>query len=73
MADDDDICIRIGRRLRKLRKQRGWTQVQMAEEFGLDRSYLADVEHGKRNVSARNLEVIASGFGLTLSRFFSKI
>ena len=69
----EDIRIRIGRRLLKLRKQRGWTQVQMAEEFGLDRSYLADVGHGKRNVSAVNLEIIATGFGLTLSRFFSKI
>jgi len=45
----------------------------MAEKFGLDRSYLADVEHGKRNVSVRNLEIIANGFELTLSRFFSKI
>jgi transcriptional regulator with XRE-family HTH domain len=45
----------------------------MAEKFGLDRSYLADVEHGKRNVSALNLEIIANGFELTLSRFFSKI
>jgi len=59
--------------LQKLRKQRGWTQVQMAEQFGLDRSYLADVEHGKRNISIVNLEVIASGFGLTLSRFLTKV
>jgi len=69
----DDICIRIGRRLRKLRKQRGWTQVQMAEEFGLDRSYLADVERGERNISIVNLEVIARGFGLTLSRLLVKV
>jgi transcriptional regulator with XRE-family HTH domain len=69
----EDIRVRIGRRLRKLRKQRGWTQVQMAEKFGLDRSYLADVEHGERNPTAVNLEIIAKGFGLTLSRFFSKI
>jgi transcriptional regulator with XRE-family HTH domain len=69
----EDIRIRVGRRLRKLRKQRGWTQVQMAEQFGLDRSYLADVEHGKRNISIVNLEVIASGFGLTLSRFLTKV
>jgi transcriptional regulator with XRE-family HTH domain len=73
MGMAEDICVRIGRRLRKLRKQQGWTQVQMAEIFGLDRSYLADVEHGKRNVSARNLEIIARGFGLTLSKFFSRI
>ncbi|MGD0326054.1 MAG: helix-turn-helix transcriptional regulator [Terriglobia bacterium] len=69
----EDIRIRVGRRLRKLRKQRGWTQVQMAEQFGLDRSYLADVEHGKRNISIVNLEVIARGFGLTLSRFLTKV
>jgi transcriptional regulator with XRE-family HTH domain len=69
----EDIRIRVGRRLKKLRKQRGWTQVQMAEQFGLDRSYLADVEHGKRNISIVNLEVIARGFGLTLSRFLTKV
>jgi transcriptional regulator with XRE-family HTH domain len=45
----------------------------MAEQFGLDRSYLADVEHGKRNISIVNLEVIARGFGLTLSRFLTKV
>ena len=69
----EDIRIRVGRRVQKLRKKRGWTQVQMAEQFGLDRSYLADVEHGKRNISIVNLEVIASGFGLTLSRFLTKV
>jgi transcriptional regulator with XRE-family HTH domain len=69
----EDIRIRVGRRLQKLRKQRGWTQVQMAEQFGLDRSYLADVERGKRNISIVNLEVIARGFGLTLSRLLVKV
>jgi transcriptional regulator with XRE-family HTH domain len=69
----EDIRIRFGRRLRKLRKQRGWTQVQMAEQFGLDRSYLADAERGERNISIVNLEVIARGFGLTLSRLLIKV
>jgi transcriptional regulator with XRE-family HTH domain len=69
----EDIRIRVGRRLQKLRKQRGWTQVQMAEQFGLDRSYLSDVERGKRNISIVNLEVIARGFGLTLSRLLIKV
>ncbi len=45
----------------------------MAEQLGLDRSYLSDVERGKRNISVVNLEVIARGFGLTLSRLFIKI
>jgi transcriptional regulator with XRE-family HTH domain len=69
----EDIRIRFGRRLQKLRRQRRWTQVQMAERFGLDRSYLADVERGKRNISIFNLEVIANGFGVSLSKLLTKV
>jgi len=69
----EDIRIRFGLRLRQLRVRNGWTQVQLAEKLGLDRSYLADVERGKRNISIVNLEVIANGFGLSLSRLLSKV
>jgi transcriptional regulator with XRE-family HTH domain len=47
--------------------------VELAEKLGLDRSYLADVERGKRNISVLNLEVIAQGLGLSLSQLFSKL
>lgn len=69
----ENVRMRFGRRLRNLRKQHGWTQVQLAERLGLDRSYLADVERGKRNISIVNLEIIARGFGLSLSRLLIKI
>jgi transcriptional regulator with XRE-family HTH domain len=65
------LLVNIGERVRKLRKGRGWTQVEMAEKIGLDRSFLADVERGKRNISILNLEVIASGLGVSLSRLLS--
>ena len=69
----EDIRVRFGRRLRVLREQRGWTQVELAEKLGLDRSYVADIERGHRNVSLVNLELIAMGFGITLARLFSCI
>lgn len=69
----EDIRIRFGVRLRQLRMRKGLTQVQLAERLGLDRSYLADIERGKRNVSIVNLEIIAKGLGLTLSRLLSKL
>lgn len=69
----EDIRVRFGQKVRKLRKQHDWTQVQMAERLGLDRSYLADIERGKRNVSIINLELIAQGFGLTLSQLLSRL
>ena len=69
----EDLLISLGHRIRNLRKKRGWTQVEMAEKVGIDRSFLADVERGKRNVSILNLEIIASGLNTTLSRLFSRL
>jgi transcriptional regulator with XRE-family HTH domain len=43
----------------------------MAERLGLDRSYLADVERGKRNISIVNMEIIARGFERSLSRLLA--
>jgi transcriptional regulator with XRE-family HTH domain len=66
-----DLLIQLGTRIRKLRLKRGWTQVVMAEKVGIDRSFLADVERGKRNVSILNVALIAKGLTTTLSRLFS--
>jgi transcriptional regulator with XRE-family HTH domain len=68
-----DIRVRFGGRVRQLRKQKGWTQVEIAERFGMDRSYLADLERGKRNVSLLNVELLAKGFGLSIARLFSRL
>ena len=65
-----DIRVNFGERLRKLRKKRGWTQSEMSHVLGLDRSYLAEIEEGKRNVCLLNLKVIADGLGLSMSRRF---
>jgi len=40
---------------------------------GLDRSFLADVERGKRNISILNVELIAEGLTITLSQLFSRL
>jgi transcriptional regulator with XRE-family HTH domain len=68
-----DICVRFGQRLRTLRKQKGWTQVYMAEHVGMDRSYISDLERGKKEVCLRNLEVIAVAFGLTPAQLLSHL
>jgi transcriptional regulator with XRE-family HTH domain len=68
-----DIRARFGNRLRQLRKSRGWSQAEMAHAFGLDRSYLAEIEEGKRNVSLINLKVIADGFKLSLGKLLSRL
>ena len=69
----EDLLVRLGDRIRKLRKERGWTQVEMAEKIGIDRSFLADVERGKRNVSILNLDLMAKGLRVSLSQLFSRL
>ncbi len=69
----EDLLIRLGMRIKTLRKKRGWTQVEMAEMVGIDRSFLADVERGKRNISILNLELIAKGLRISLSQLFSRL
>ena len=69
----EDLLIRLGGHIRKLRKKRGWTQVEMAERVGIDRSFLADVERGKRNISILNLELIAKGLRVSLAQLLSKL
>jgi transcriptional regulator with XRE-family HTH domain len=69
----DALLVRLGDRIRTLRQRRGWTQVVMAEKIGLDRSFLADVERGKRNISILNLEIIARGLKLSLSQLLARL
>ncbi len=69
----EDLLIKLGKRIRKLRKQRGWTQVVMAEKIGIDRSFLAEVEIGRRNISILNLELIADGLQVSLSQLLSRL
>jgi transcriptional regulator with XRE-family HTH domain len=63
-----DIRARFGLRLRSLRKKEGWTQIELADYLGLRRTYVSDLERGKRNVSLLTMEVIARGFKLSVSQ-----
>jgi DNA-binding XRE family transcriptional regulator len=67
------ISDRFGVRLRALRKERDLTQLDMATEFGIDRSFISELERGKTAISLTSLQVIATGFGLTLSELLSDI
>lgn len=62
-----DVASRFGRRLRQLRLEHAMTQVEVAVHFGIDRTFLSDVERGRKGVCLPTLEVMALGFGLSLA------
>lgn len=69
-SNKDDIQIRIGNHIKKLREKRRLTQEELAEKSGLNRTFLIHVEKGRRNVSIKSLEKIFAGLGVSFSKFF---
>jgi len=57
-------------RIKSLREVRGWTQEQLAERAALQRSYLGDLEVGRRNPSVRTLVKVANAFGISVPQLF---
>jgi DNA-binding XRE family transcriptional regulator len=68
-----DVSSRFGARLRDLRRSHRLTQLDMAIAFGIDRSYISDVECGKKGISLVTLEIIALGFSMKLSDLFEDL
>lgn len=68
-----NTLLNFGARIKKLRAEKGCSQENMAAIIGLDRTYYAAVENGKRNISLNNICKIAKGFKLSLSELFNEV
>ena len=64
----DDFAARrraaFGARVRALRRERGWSQEQLAHAAGLDRTYVGSVERGERNIALDNIWLLADTLGV---------
>jgi len=60
----------LGDRIRELRNKTGLSQEKFALSIGMDRTYFASVEAGRRNIAICNLKKIADGLGVSLSELF---
>ena len=62
-----NVSSRFGVRLRQLRRERNLTQLRMAVDFGIDRTFISDVERGRKSISLPMLEIMALGLKMSLS------
>lgn len=56
----------VGERIKQRRLEIGWTQDQLCVKAGLSKSFLSELENGKRSVSALNLLDIARTLSVSL-------
>ena len=65
-----DVRERFGFAVRSHRETLGLTQEDLAEAAGLHRTYLSDVERGRRNPSLVIIARLAAALGLPASGLF---
>lgn len=61
---------KVGSKIKQIRLQNNLSQEKLALLSNLDRTYIASVESGKRNISIVNLEKIIIALDTTLENFF---
>lgn len=69
----ENIQMAFGNRIRSLRTTAGLSQEKFALQIGMDRTYYASVEAGKRNISIINIEKISKGLNISLSELFDRL
>lgn len=67
------ITEKIGHRIKQLRNEQELSQEKLALKAELDRTYLAGVELGKRNISLKSLEKIVNALNVSFEDFFKGI
>lgn len=68
-----DICVRFGKRIRQLRTERKWTQIDLAVHTGLGRVFISDLERGKKEPCLQSIEILAIAFEMTIPQLFRSV
>jgi len=67
-SERSGVLSEVGKRLKALRLAKGWTQTDMAVNLDMNRGHISDIENGKREAGLITLQIIARGFGTTMSK-----
>lgn len=60
----------IGRKIRQMRLERGWTQEYLARNIGMNRKHISYYENARVLPTERTLSKLADAFGVEVDEFF---
>lgn len=72
-TDDIDILSQLGRRIAYIRKSKRISQLELSIDSDISKSYLSDLECGRRNPSVMVLSRICAALEVTLEELFRGI
>ena len=68
----EDLLLTFGKTIRKIRLSKNISQEKFADLCNLHRTYISDIELGKRNVSLENIGKMASALDMNISELFQE-
>jgi XRE family transcriptional regulator, regulator of sulfur utilization len=68
-----NIQAALGARIRQLRKDREWSQEDLAAASGMHWTYIGQVERGERNLTLQSLRSIAKALNLKMSELLAGV
>jgi len=63
----DEILIRLGNKVKEIRKGKDISQEKLAELSGVDRSYMGRIERGEKNISLTKIYQISEALNVDAS------
>ena len=69
----EEIRVAYGKAIRSIRQNKRISQEELADLRGLHRTYISDIELGKRNVSLENIDKIAQALQVKKSEIFVEV
>ena len=62
-----DVRRRLATNMKRLRKMRGWSQERLADECGLDRTYISGIERMMRHPTITSVQKIVTALDTSFS------
>ena len=60
------ILIKFGERVREIRKEKGFSQEELAHKADLHRTYIGMIERAEKNITLLNIEKIANALEVNI-------
>ena len=67
-----DILLVLGSNIRKIRKEFGWTQADLAEKSGISVPFMTQIELGRKSASLEVVQNIAAALNISYKQLFEE-
>lgn len=70
MESNSDILIKFGKTIRKIRKEKEFSQEELAHRADLHRTYIGMIERAEKNITLLNIEKLAKALDVNVTDLF---